>query len=207
MSENPLFEKYGRTVDAGKVVFREGDEGRQMYIIQEGKVRISKNIGGKEHILAILGKGDFFGEMAIVSRVQRSATVTAIGTVQLLSFDRQGFKSMIEKNSKIALNVIDKLCRRLLHANMQIQHLVRKNKKSLVALNLYYAFKEKEGEDQSLYLDRTIEEMALNLELPVDTVDRYIKEFAALNIIKLKPNSIHLINPDKLAEISEAVAG
>jgi CRP-like cAMP-binding protein len=205
MSDSPLFEKYGQTFESGKRIFNEGDVGQHMYIIQEGKVRISKNMGGKDHILAILGKGDFFGEMAIVSRVQRSASVTAVGTVQLLSFDRQGFKNMIEKNSKIALNIIDKLCRRLMHANMQIQHLVKRNDKSLVALNLYYAFKEKERAEQHLLLDRVTEEIALNLEIPVERVGTVIEMLAKAGIVELKPNSVTLLNENALREAAEAV--
>ena len=77
MASINLFEKYGMVVDTGKEIFLEGEVGDLMYIIQEGSVRISKLIDGKPHILAVLGKGDFFGEMAIVTRVKRTATATA----------------------------------------------------------------------------------------------------------------------------------
>jgi CRP/FNR family cyclic AMP-dependent transcriptional regulator len=140
MSDNVLFEKYGHVIPAGTVIFREGDEGNEIFIIQEGKVKISKSIGNNDHVLAILGKGDFFGEMAIVNRIRRTATAQTVTDTHLLAFDRQGFRSMIEKNSKIAMNIIDKLCRRLQQANMQIQQLKRKNAPALIALHLVYAF-------------------------------------------------------------------
>src|SRR6056297_3257378 len=142
VSENPLFEKYGQTVRDGTVIFEEGQSGDKMYIIQSGAVRITKTIDGRVHQLAELVKGDFFGEMAIVSNITRSATATASGTVEILSFDRQGFESMIGKNTKIAMNVIDKLSKRLQNSNAQIQQLVRKNERSIMALNLYNRFIE-----------------------------------------------------------------
>ena len=141
-----LYQKFGHNVKPAQIIFSEGDSGDQMFVIQEGKVRVSKKIGGREHILAVLGKSDFFGEMAIVTNVKRTATITAIDEVKLLCFNREGFISMINKNPKIALNIIDKLCRRLQNNNLQIQHLVKRNGRALVALNLYYSFK---GEDKA----------------------------------------------------------
>ena len=86
-----LFSRFGRNVDAGKVIFQEGEEGDQMFVIQKGRVKVSRSIGGKEQILAILEKGDFFGEMAIVARIKRTATVSALEPVRLLAFNREGF--------------------------------------------------------------------------------------------------------------------
>ncbi|SIQ38369.1 Cyclic nucleotide-binding domain-containing protein [Alkalispirochaeta americana] len=123
MTDNPLFERYGKTVEDGAVLFRENEPGETMYIIQSGEVRIMRTINGKEHVLACLGKGDFFGEMAIVSQTPRTATAIAVGTTELLSFDRPGFEAMIGKNTKIAMRVIDTLCRRLQNANQQMQSL------------------------------------------------------------------------------------
>ena len=57
--DSSLYQKFGRTVDPGETIFEEGESGDQMFIIQNGKVRVSKKIGGREHILAVLGKGDF----------------------------------------------------------------------------------------------------------------------------------------------------
>lgn len=197
MADNQLFDKYGHIIPAGQVIFRENEEGEEMFIIQDGKVRIGKTIGGKEHILAILGKGDFFGEMAIVTRVKRTATATAVTDTHLLSFDRQGFRGMIEKNAKIAMNIIDKLCRRLQHANMQIQHLKRKNAPSLVALNLFYAFEETDKEGQ-IPLERTLEEVSLSLEVPAQEVRSIIEDFSRRGLLSLEGNTLKLLDKEKL---------
>jgi CRP-like cAMP-binding protein len=205
--ESALYRKFGRSVSPGVTIFREGEEGDQMFVIQSGKVRVSKKISGREHILSVLGKGDFFGEMAIVNNVQRTATITAIDQVELLCFNREGFLNMINKNAKIALNIIDRLCRRLQNTNLQIQHLVKRNGRGLVALNLFYAFKGAGNEDEALFYDRTVEEISLNLELPLEKVKSFFDEFEEKKVISTSGNKIHLADKEKLEDIAESVTG
>ncbi len=204
MSDNLLFEKYGHVIPAGTVIFREGDEGNEMFIIQDGKVKISKSIGNKDHVLAILGKGDFFGEMAIVNRIRRTATAQTVTDTQLLAFDRQGFRSMIEKNSKIAMNIIDKLCRRLQQANMQIQQLKRKNAPALIALHLVYAFEG--APEDSIPFDKTLEEISLSLEMPLQEVEGIVQRMESEGIVKKEGKTLHLVNSQALRDKSGAAS-
>ncbi len=202
--EQKLFEKYGMTVDTGKVFFQEGEQGEHMYIIQEGSVRISKSIDGRDHILAVLGKGDFFGEMAIVTSTTRTATATAASTVEMLKFDREGFLNMVEKNARIAMNVIDKLCRRLQQANLQIQHLVRRNEKGLIALNLHYAFTEQGGGGTGLDFPKMLRELSLNMEFPQDKIRKYIDDLKEKQIIKIENDKIFLNDDGRLKDIADS---
>jgi CRP/FNR family cyclic AMP-dependent transcriptional regulator len=205
-SETDLFSRFGRNVDAGKVIFGEGEEGDQMFIIQEGQVKVSRNISGKEQILAILEKGDFFGEMAIVTKVKRTATVTALSAVKLLAFDREGFLNMITKNARIALNVIDKLCRRLQNANLHIKHLARKDIKALIAMNLRFAFQGASERGASLLYDRTVDEFSQNLELTQDQVRSTLDGFVRAGMLEIQGNGIHLLDEQKLDSLAEQLS-
>ena len=198
-----LYARFGRNVDAGKVIFEEGEEGDQMFIIQGGRVKVSRTIDGKQQILAILEKGDFFGEMAIVSRLKRTATVSALEPVKLLAFNREGFLDMITKNAKIALNVIDKLCRRLQNANLQIQHLARRDPKGLIAMNLSFAFQSAEANRGSLFLDRTVDEFSQNLDLTRDQVKAVLNTFAKNGIVAISANTLALVDGKKLEALAE----
>ena len=202
MSDNPLFEKYGQTIRDGTIIFEEGDVGDKMYIIQNGVVSITKKIDGKTHQLAELVKGDFFGEMAIVSNIARSATAIASGTVEILAFDRQGFEAMIGKNTKIAMNVIDKLSKRLQNSNAQIQQLVRQNERSMIALNLYNRFTERENGNAPLTLDKAVEEIALELESPSDRVSEVLYGFESAGICGIEGNAIHLKDRQRLVKLA-----
>ena len=203
MSQNVLFDKYGQTIAPGRRIFHEGDEGDKMYIIQDGTVRITRTIDGKEHVLAELTKGDFFGEMAIVSRIRRTATATTVEPTQLLAFDRAGFQSMIEKNARIAMNIIDKLCRRLENANAQIQALVRKNEQSMIALNLYNRFMDRPEGERALAFDRAVKEISLSLQVPVDTVENAIRSLAEEGVLSIKTNAVRLRNENRLTQLAE----
>lgn len=203
MADNQLFEKYGQTLRDGTVLFKEGQVGDRMFIIQDGYVTISKTIDGREHTLAELGKGDFFGEMAIVSNTPRSATATARGTLAVLAFDRAGFEAMIGKNTKIAMSVIDKLSRRLQNANQQIQTLVRSNRRSMIALNLYNRFSERTQEEPTLTLDTTIEAISLALESPRESVSEVMYGFDAAGICKIEGNAIRLRDKKALVALAD----
>ena len=200
MADSVLFNKFGITVKNNEIIFKEGEDGDQMYIIQEGAVKISRIIGNGEHIIDILKKGDFFGEIAIVSRIKRTATATAIGNIHLLAFNREGFIQMIEKNPKIALNIIDKLCKRLEYANMQIKRLVTKDIKKLIAMNLYYLIQGKEIDINNLNYDKITDGIAQNMEIPIELVQEKFKDFEAEEIITVSDNRIIINNIDKLKE-------
>lgn len=202
--EANLFSKYGQTLDEGKVIFREGEPGDKMYIIQEGSVRITKCMGPTEHVLAVLGKGEFFGEMAIVSNTPRSATATAASTVKLLSFNREGFISMIEKNARIALNIIDKLSRRLQQANLQIQHLVRRDQQGLLALNTLYAFTVHTSEGGWVEHVQLLRELSLSTEIPQETIRAFLDKLKDESIIELREDgTLVLLDRRRLTALSE----
>jgi CRP/FNR family transcriptional regulator, cyclic AMP receptor protein len=205
--ETTLYDRFGSTFDAGALIFREGDVGDEMYIIQKGKVRISKRIANKEHTLAILEKGDFFGEMAIVTRSARTATATALDEVAVLAFTRDGFLSMITKNAKIAINIIDKLCQRLQGANAQIQRLVRRNARALVALSLHYGYQAVGWARGELPYDRTVGEIAVNLEMPAEIVKEHLEALQADGAIQLQGNTMVLADRAKLEAAAEVQAG
>jgi CRP-like cAMP-binding protein len=199
--ESELFSRFGKELQAGTVIFKEGEEGDQMFIIQGGRVKVSRSIGGKEQMLAVLGKGDFFGEMALVTRERRTATVTTLEAVHLLAFNREGFLNMINKNPKIALNIIDKLCRRLANANQHLRHLARKDARALIAMNLRLAFQASGG--VGLDREHTMEEFARNLELDPGTVRGVLEDLERSGIVRLASGRMELADEAGLNLISE----
>ena len=161
MENSALLQKYGQTLEPGQVVFRENEDGEQMYIIQEGQVQISRMIAGRETPVAVLEKGDFFGEMAIVNRIKRTASAKALTHSVLLGFDRVGLEQMVEKNPKIALNIIDKLCRRLQNANLQVQQLAQKSQKRMILTAVEILMRTQENLGSSAAL---VDELAISLD-------------------------------------------
>jgi CRP-like cAMP-binding protein len=119
-----LFERFGRNFATGTVLFREGDPGEEMYVIQSGRVQLTRRVRGREAHLATLPTGEFFGEMSIVNNRPRSATATVLEDSQLLVIDARTFEAMVRGNAEIALRFIKKLAARLAQANAQVEVLL-----------------------------------------------------------------------------------
>ena len=97
-------------VEAGKVLTREGDLGREFFVIVEGEVSVTKD--GEE--IRRLGPGDFFGEIALVYEdARRTATVTATTPLRFFVLTRQSFRSLLERQPKIEEKVMRVLEERL----------------------------------------------------------------------------------------------
>jgi len=97
----------------GEYVFREGELGTEMYIINEGKVEILNQVGDEEQVLAVLEKGDFFGEMSVLEDLPRAATARAVTDVRLLQINGSTFDQLLRGNPEIAVRMMRKLSRRL----------------------------------------------------------------------------------------------
>jgi CRP-like cAMP-binding protein len=99
---------------AGSVVFEEGDLGLTMFVIESGEVEIHKVLGTGDQVLAVLGKGDFFGEMCMLEDdVPRSATAYAKTDVEVVIIDRSAFTFILKHNPEITIRIMRKLVRRL----------------------------------------------------------------------------------------------
>ncbi|NJN36224.1 MAG: cyclic nucleotide-binding domain-containing protein [Nitrospiraceae bacterium] len=102
---------------AGTVLFHEGDSGDEMYIILEGQVMISKFIpGGGEEAVAILGRGEFFGEMSLLDGQPRSADAKAFkGPVTLIAISQPALAEVMAMEPRSAFEFIKLLCRLICH--------------------------------------------------------------------------------------------
>ena len=117
-------ELFGRTFKKGEKIFRQGDPGAEMYIIQSGAVEVSKMRRGRKVVLALLEKNDFFGEVALIDSKPRSATVTAITRTRLLPLSRNTFIERIPYNPDVVLRVLRALSRRIDRMTNTIRSLI-----------------------------------------------------------------------------------
>lgn len=105
---------------AGSVVFREGDTGADMFIIESGQVDILRKARGDEPV-ASLGPGDFFGEMAMLEDQPRFAGAVARSNVRALRVERSAFTDMLKQNVEIAVRIMRKLAARQRRAEQRAQ--------------------------------------------------------------------------------------
>ena len=113
-----------RSYPKGKMVVIEESLGRTFFLIKSGAVKVTRmNEDGREVILAMLGEGDFFGEMALLDGEGRSANVVTIEEAILLSLQRGDFLYILESYPKIAIKLLEELTSRIRYSDQQIESL------------------------------------------------------------------------------------
>ena len=114
--------------EAETTLFRAGDEGDAMYLIESGRVRIAvTDEDQRQIVLAELARGDFFGEMAIIDGKQRSADATVIEPSKLAVLSRESFLKFIRNNPVVALEMLSATFSRLRHTDKMLQQRVSRN--------------------------------------------------------------------------------
>jgi CRP/FNR family cyclic AMP-dependent transcriptional regulator len=131
-----------REVEAGTQIFHRGDPGDAMFLIESGNVRISvKDADGHDALLADLGRGEFFGEMAILDNQERSADATVLQAAKLAVLERENFRTLLRQNPDIALNILAALTHRLRRTDNLLRHRVSRNANEEAAARLTMADK------------------------------------------------------------------
>lgn len=115
----------GRTFGHGEVVFRQGDEGDCLYVIQDGELEIVREEDGRETVIRVAGKDELIGEMAIFQKERRSATVRARGSARVLTLDKRNFLKRINEDPSLAFRIVETMSRRVRELSHQIAELRR----------------------------------------------------------------------------------
>lgn len=107
------FERFAVTYEPGEIIFCEYEPGDAFYLIQEGRVQISRIMGDIEKTIDVLQPGEIFGEMAILEEAPRSATASAIERAKCLEFNRENFEILMGGNPAIALKLLKLFTKRI----------------------------------------------------------------------------------------------
>jgi CRP-like cAMP-binding protein len=110
-----------KIVADGEFIMREGDLGTDMFVVQSGRVIISKRMAGREVVLATLGKGEFFGEMSLLESLPRDADARAEGEVKLLVLRPGGLLVRIRRDPTFAIEMLNRLSGRVRTLNAELE--------------------------------------------------------------------------------------
>jgi CRP/FNR family cyclic AMP-dependent transcriptional regulator len=110
---------------AGEMIYREGDPGAEMFIVQSGSIRVFRDLGTQEQELAVMEKGDFFGEMSVLEGTARTASARALDDCELIEVNSTVFDRMIRGNIEIAVRMLRKLSGRIQEGNRRMEKLLR----------------------------------------------------------------------------------
>ncbi len=201
---DPMFARFGREYAPGDVLFREGESGEVMFVIQSGSVRISKDVGGEQKSLAVLGPGEFLGEMAILNGRPRTATATVVEPARCLVIEAKTLESMVARNAEIALRLIKKLAKRLDSADTLVEILMHRDPKARVMLALSrHADAFGEPTVEGIRIRTTAEEISREVGVDVSVANEVIARLRRLRLVTEEPGALVVADVGRLQDFLE----
>ncbi|MBS0617975.1 MAG: Crp/Fnr family transcriptional regulator [Spirochaetes bacterium] len=196
MNPGALFNKFGKQYNTGEIIFCEFEPGNSFYLIQTGRVKISKVVKDKEKTMDILGVGDIFGEMAILEEQPRSATASAVEPVTVLHFDRDNFVSMMMSQPQLAFKLLVVFSKRIYDAKRRLMILLLDDISSKVA-DVFLMLAEKEptyANMREVSFPVSVDDVANWAGASVDQVSEQLNHWAKIGKIELYSDRIFVRN-------------
>jgi CRP-like cAMP-binding protein len=194
-----------KTFRKDTVVLLEHESGSALFVIANGKVKISRvSEDGKEVILTILGESDFFGEMAILDGLTRSANVTAIEDSELFIIQRNDFLDLLRTHPEVTISLLQELTKRLRAADMKIKSLSLKDAEGKVATVLLQLANDlgriKQGavEIDKLPYQHDLANMAGTSR---ETISRTLHSFAKKGLVEFDGTKLRILNYEHFKEL------
>jgi CRP/FNR family transcriptional regulator, cyclic AMP receptor protein len=192
-----------RAVVRGHVVFQEGEKGDRLFVVLDGKIKISRAAAdGRENLLAVLGPGEMFGELSLFDPGPRTATATAITESTLASLDHDDLRPLLLAQPTVAAQFLRALAERLRRTNEAMADLVFSDVPGRVAkalLDLAERFGDESSDGVLVRHDLTQEELAQLVGASRETVNKALSEFANRGWIRLEGRSVLLLDRARLA--------
>ncbi|CAN5194512.1 Crp/Fnr family transcriptional regulator [soil metagenome] len=187
----------------GDVLFNEGDDGDQLYVVLEGKIKLGRTSpDGRENLLAILGPGQMFGELSLFDPGPRSATATAVTDVSLKSLGHDALMPVLREHPDVARALLHQLASRLRRTNEVVGDLVFSDVPGRVAkalLDLADRFGRKADDGIHVNHDLTQEELAQLVGASRETVNKALADFATRGWLRLEPRSVVILDLERLS--------
>jgi len=191
-----------RSVKKGEVIFRKGSEGDALYIIKNGSIKIAlPSPDGDEMILAIFSRGDFFGEMAIVDGLPRSADAVALEPGEVLVLSRGDFLRFLKDKESAIQSILYSLSMRLRKTDDLLEDTCFLNISERFAKKLVELAEDhgrKNGEAISIDLDLTQTDLASMIGATRESINKELRILREKGLVRTEGNTIRIQNPERL---------
>src|SRR5437764_9967058 len=191
-----------RTVVRGHIVFREGDPGDRLFVVLDGKVKISRAAAdGRESLLSVLGPGEMFGELSLFDPRPRTSTASAVTDATVAALAHDALRAFLLERPDVSMHMLQALARRLRRANDVVADLVFTDVPGRVAKNLLdlaNRFGEQEHDGLHVHHDLTQEELAQLVGASRETVNKALADFAARGWLQISARSVLILDTERL---------
>jgi CRP-like cAMP-binding protein len=196
------FERFAVRFQKGDIIFVEYEPGDSFYLIQSGRVQISKIMGNIEKTLDILYPGEIFGEMAILEEAPRSANAIALDNVKALEFNRANFEILMRGNPAIALKLLKLFTKRIYDQRRRFMILTLDDIQARV-MDVFLMLAETDAggqqEGEKREFKTTIDDIAHWAGLPTEKCREVINHFMNQRRIEVLPDRIIVKNLNEFA--------
>jgi CRP-like cAMP-binding protein len=198
---DPKLDRFKSKYAAGETIFEEGEIGADMFVVTQGRVEIIKKVHNMEKVLLTLSKGDFFGEMALLEGLPRSAAARAVEASELIIINGAAFEQLISHEPELAIRMLKKMSERLREADRQIGTLLFRDDTSRV-VHALTMMAENRGEmsDSGLEirLQTTERDISAAAGVTQPFVAQALQQLEMAKIIRVVGGTVHIQNPDAL---------
>jgi len=186
----------------GEMIFLRGDLGRDLFLIESGSVKICLTTeDGKEMTLALLGRGEFFGELALLDGDPRSSDAVSMETSTFLLLERSDFLQFVDEHPRLAHRVMEVLSRRLRDNNQLVQDAAFFDiaaRLARVILRLADSVGQPDGDGVTINRRLTQNELAGMVGTTRESVNKWLGEYERQGLIDRRNGLIRVLRRDAL---------
>jgi len=207
LERDRLMQRFGRTFTAGEILFREADPGTEAFLLQQGRVRLTKSIHGVDRSLMILRAGDWFGESVLLPGGTRSSTAIALSDGSAIALEQATVFQLLSNQPGVAVRMVNQLLRRLRDAQDQIELMtIHDPQTKVVAALLKVAHAASENEPSRpdttpLLLSVSPLELSTRIGLEVDAVKRVVQRLREGNYVRIVDEQLEVSDLDALRKL------
>jgi CRP/FNR family cyclic AMP-dependent transcriptional regulator len=203
MSDLPAT-RLGRDFEAGAILFREGDAGEALYVIQVGRVRLTKLIDGQHTILAELGPGDFLGELAMMAGRPQNTSARALEATRCLVIDGSALEELVAASPEVAVRLVQELGRRLYYTMDLLRVLGHRDATArMVAAVARHAELAGEPTEQGVLVHQDLADIARWAAVGKQEIGEIARSLERLRLVELKRDGVLVPDVARLYEFIE----
>jgi CRP/FNR family transcriptional regulator, cyclic AMP receptor protein len=184
------------------VIFHEGDPGRSLCVLDSGRIKITAaSEQGQEALLAVVGPGEFFGELALFDDSPRSADAVAIESTQTLNLTREDFLKVLDQYPAVARHLLAVLARTIRRLTAELSDIVFLDVDSRIAkrlLDLAESHGQDTAEGRLIALALSQAEIGQMVGATRESVNQCLRRFQSAGLIKVARQKIVVLKPDAL---------
>ena len=173
-------------------LFKEGDPGEHMYLIESGSVKIYQVRGERERIITVLSEGACFGEFSIIDGKTRSAGATTLEKCALSMVSRARFLGLLRHHPDLSLKIMAQLCERVREANHQVNDLLFLDAQAKVLKRLLTLAEEREEHHLRVNLHMPVQELGKMVGLSAKLVNHVLHDLTRRGVITVVEQTIRI---------------